>query len=145
MPPEASKDSACVVRRFPGLGVAGVAVGESVVEVAWGVACPFDPNGPNGAFLTQAAPSGGLPNTTAYGRGSLFQTSQPLVRHGPVRSRQPPLTARHPADTCRRSDVGKLLPNALYLHRSALESLDPLLRVYEGCARAFSFQVFSVQ
>ena len=37
-------------------------------------------------------------------------------------------------DACRRSDVGKLLPNARYLHRSALESLDPLLRVSEGCA-----------
>ena len=40
-------------------------------------------------------------------------------------------------DACRRSDVGKLLPNALYVHRTALESLDPLLRVYEGCARAY--------
>ena len=37
-------------------------------------------------------------------------------------------------DACRRSAVGKLLPNALYVHRGALESLDPLLRVYEGCA-----------
>jgi hypothetical protein len=36
----------------------------------------------------------------------------------------------------RRSAVGKLLPNALYVHRTALESLDPLQRVYEGCARA---------
>jgi DNA phosphorothioation-associated putative methyltransferase len=39
-------------------------------------------------------------------------------------------------DACRRSAVGKLLPNALYVHRTALEALDPLLRVYEGCARA---------
>jgi DNA phosphorothioation-associated putative methyltransferase len=38
---------------------------------------------------------------------------------------------------CRQSPVGKLLPNALYVHRSALESLDPLLRIYEGCARAY--------
>ncbi len=36
---------------------------------------------------------------------------------------------------CRRSVVGKLLPTALYIHRTALEALDPLLRVYEGCAR----------
>jgi DNA phosphorothioation-associated putative methyltransferase len=40
-------------------------------------------------------------------------------------------------DACRRSAVGKLLPNALYVHRTALEALDPLLRVYEGCARAY--------
>jgi DNA phosphorothioation-associated putative methyltransferase len=40
-------------------------------------------------------------------------------------------------DACCRSPVGKLLPNALYVHRTALESLDPLLRVYEGCARAY--------
>jgi DNA phosphorothioation-associated putative methyltransferase len=40
-------------------------------------------------------------------------------------------------EACRRSAVGKLLPNALYVHRTALEALDPLLRVYEGCARAY--------
>jgi DNA phosphorothioation-associated putative methyltransferase len=40
-------------------------------------------------------------------------------------------------DACRRSAVGKLLPNALYVHRTALEALDPLLRVYEGCARTY--------
>jgi len=41
------------------------------------------------------------------------------------------------AEACRQSAVGKLLPNALYVHRSALEALDPLLRIYEGCARAY--------
>jgi DNA phosphorothioation-associated putative methyltransferase len=40
-------------------------------------------------------------------------------------------------EACRRSAVGKLLPNALYVHRTALDSLDPLLRVYEGCARTY--------
>ncbi len=40
-------------------------------------------------------------------------------------------------EACRRSPVGKLLPNALYVHRSALEALGPLLRVYEGCGRAY--------
>jgi DNA phosphorothioation-associated putative methyltransferase len=40
-------------------------------------------------------------------------------------------------DACRRSPLGKLLPNALYFHRTALQALDPLLRVYEGCARAY--------
>jgi DNA phosphorothioation-associated putative methyltransferase len=40
-------------------------------------------------------------------------------------------------DACKRSRIGKLLPNALYVHRSALETLEPLLRVYEGCARAY--------
>jgi len=40
-------------------------------------------------------------------------------------------------EACRRSAVGKLLPNALYVHRSALEGLDPLLCIYEGCARAY--------
>lgn len=39
-------------------------------------------------------------------------------------------------EVCRRAKVGKLLPNALYVHRSALESLEPVLRVYEGCGRA---------
>ena len=36
---------------------------------------------------------------------------------------------------CARSSlVGKLLPDALYVHVSALSSVDPLLRLYEGCA-----------
>jgi DNA phosphorothioation-associated putative methyltransferase len=44
-------------------------------------------------------------------------------------------------EACRRSAVGKLLPNALYVHRKALDALDPLLRVYEGCARAYIGEV----
>jgi DNA phosphorothioation-associated putative methyltransferase len=31
-------------------------------------------------------------------------------------------------EACRRSRVGKLLPNALYIHRDALDALEPLLR-----------------
>ncbi len=38
---------------------------------------------------------------------------------------------------CRQAPVGKLMPNALYLHVSALPYLPPILRVYEGCARAY--------
>jgi len=37
---------------------------------------------------------------------------------------------------CLRSDVGKLVDNALIVHRSALDYLPPMLRIYEGCARA---------
>jgi DNA phosphorothioation-associated putative methyltransferase len=40
-------------------------------------------------------------------------------------------------EACRNSPLDKLLPNAPYVHRSALDELDPLLRVYEGCARAY--------
>jgi DNA phosphorothioation-associated putative methyltransferase len=46
-------------------------------------------------------------------------------------------------EACRNSPIGKLLPNALYVHRSALESLPPLLRVYEGCARAYLGEIES--
>ena len=35
---------------------------------------------------------------------------------------------------CQASSVGKKLPNSLWVHMSAIESLDPLLRLYEGCA-----------
>ena len=35
------------------------------------------------------------------------------------------------------SPVGKLTPSAIYVHESALESLPPLLRLYEGCARGY--------
>jgi DNA phosphorothioation-associated putative methyltransferase len=42
---------------------------------------------------------------------------------------------------CKRSTLGKLLPDDLYVHRSALDSLEPLLRIYEGCGRAFLGEV----
>jgi DNA phosphorothioation-associated putative methyltransferase len=38
---------------------------------------------------------------------------------------------------CQRSAVGKLLPDDLYVHTSAVSALEPLLRVYEGCGRAY--------
>ena len=38
---------------------------------------------------------------------------------------------------CRDFSTGKVLPEALYVHESALESLSPLLRLFEGCARAY--------
>jgi DNA phosphorothioation-associated putative methyltransferase len=40
-------------------------------------------------------------------------------------------------EACQRSPVGKLLPDDLYVHRSALDTLEPLLRIYEGCGRAY--------
>ena len=38
------------------------------------------------------------------------------------------------ADLCQKSVVGKKLKNSLLIHISALDSLEPLLRLYEGCA-----------
>jgi DNA phosphorothioation-associated putative methyltransferase len=38
---------------------------------------------------------------------------------------------------CRKSPVGKVTPNSLYVHTSAIPHLPPILRVYEGCARAY--------
>ncbi|MGL5873140.1 MAG: DNA phosphorothioation-associated putative methyltransferase [Xenococcaceae cyanobacterium] len=35
---------------------------------------------------------------------------------------------------CLDSSIGKILPNSLLIHVSALENLDPLLRLYESCA-----------
>lgn len=35
---------------------------------------------------------------------------------------------------CQESKVGKKLPNSLLVHISALQAIDPLLRLYEGCA-----------
>ena len=37
----------------------------------------------------------------------------------------------------RRSEVGKSTQSAIYVHESALDSLPPLLRLYEGCARGY--------
>lgn len=36
--------------------------------------------------------------------------------------------------SCQQSKLGKHLPTALYVHVSAIAELDPLLRIYEGCA-----------
>jgi DNA phosphorothioation-associated putative methyltransferase len=44
-------------------------------------------------------------------------------------------------EACQRSPVGKQLPDDLYVHRSALDSLEPLLRIYEGCGRAYLGEV----
>jgi DNA phosphorothioation-associated putative methyltransferase len=44
-------------------------------------------------------------------------------------------------EACKRSPVGKLLPDDLYVHRDALDGLEPLLRVYEGCGRAWLGEV----
>ncbi len=55
-----------------------------------------------------------------------------------------PFRAGDPAaidEACQRSAVGKLLPDDLYVHRSALDSLEPVLRVYEGCGRAYLGEV----
>ncbi len=40
--------------------------------------------------------------------------------------------------SARSSPVGKQTPSALYVHRSALGQLPPLLQVYEGCAQVLS-------
>ena len=37
-------------------------------------------------------------------------------------------------ERCRQSSVGQQRPNSLWVHVSALDQLDPLLRLYEGCA-----------
>jgi len=39
------------------------------------------------------------------------------------------------AELCQNSRVGKLLPNTLYVHVSALPALDPRLQLYESRAR----------
>ena len=39
------------------------------------------------------------------------------------------------ADSCQKSPIGKLLPNALYVHTNALKFLDPVLQQYEKDAR----------
>lgn len=42
---------------------------------------------------------------------------------------------------CAKSTIGKMTAEALYVHKVALETLPELLRVYEGCARAYIGQV----
>jgi DNA phosphorothioation-associated putative methyltransferase len=44
-------------------------------------------------------------------------------------------------EACKRATIGKLLPDDLYVHRDALEGLEPLLRIYEGCGRTYLGEV----
>jgi DNA phosphorothioation-associated putative methyltransferase len=44
-------------------------------------------------------------------------------------------------EACKRSTIGKLLPDDLYVHRDALDGLEPILRVYEGCGRTYLGEV----
>ena len=43
----------------------------------------------------------------------------------------------HINEACRASDIGKLTPEALYIHVSALDALPTSLRLLEGCARGY--------
>lgn len=38
---------------------------------------------------------------------------------------------------CQRSAVGRLCPSSLWIHEGVRDQLEPLLRIYEGCARAY--------
>ncbi|QDS88686.1 hypothetical protein EC9_28780 [Rosistilla ulvae] len=38
---------------------------------------------------------------------------------------------------CKRSSIGRLCPSSLWIHESVRDQLEPLLRIYEGCARAY--------
>jgi DNA phosphorothioation-associated putative methyltransferase len=44
-------------------------------------------------------------------------------------------------EVCSGLSFGKLLPDALYVHVSAIDGLPPELRVYEGCARVLAGRV----
>jgi DNA phosphorothioation-associated putative methyltransferase len=87
---------------------------------------------------------GTLPQTPGAGSAA----PHPATRHAPSSAPTPGPAAR-PTNYCsapapgrpstRRAGapVGKLLPDDLYVHKSALEHLEPLLRIYEGCGRAY--------
>jgi DNA phosphorothioation-associated putative methyltransferase len=62
---------------------------------------------------------GSYTEATRLGRELLFATGQ----------------LRAISEECGKAPVGKLTPEALYVHVSALQELPVLLRVYEGCGR----------
>jgi DNA phosphorothioation-associated putative methyltransferase len=62
---------------------------------------------------------GSYSDATKLGRELLFSTGQQQAIN----------------DECSAATVGKLTPDALYVHISALRTLPVLLQVYEGCAR----------
>jgi DNA phosphorothioation-associated putative methyltransferase len=41
------------------------------------------------------------------------------------------------SEACKNAPCGKLIHDALYIHQTCLPKLSPILRIYEGCARAY--------
>lgn len=66
----------------------------------------------------------------AYTFGTYYQTCEAVSQL--LLALHQPLAIAH---CCHQSSLGKKLPNALYIHTSALNRLDPLLRLYESLAR----------
>lgn len=45
------------------------------------------------------------------------------------------------SEACQKAPCGKLTHDALYIHESSLPKLSPIIRIYEGCARAYIGEV----
>jgi DNA phosphorothioation-associated putative methyltransferase len=92
------------------------------------------------ARFRQRPPLGQLPRTLQHDMRAFFGTyTKACHRADELLFRAGNAAAIDKA--CERSSVGKLLPDDLYVHRSALDTLEPLLRVYEGCGRAYLGEV----
>jgi DNA phosphorothioation-associated putative methyltransferase len=92
------------------------------------------------ARFRKRPPLGQLPRTLQHDMRAFFGTYTKACR----RADELLFRAGNSAaidEACERSPVGKLLPDDLYVHRSALDTLEPLLRVYEGCGRAYLGEV----
>lgn len=89
------------------------------------------------AAFTGRPKASGLPADIALDIRALFGSYKAACQKADLLLRQ---VANQDAlnAACTASPVGKLTPDALYVHIGVLGSLDPLLRVYEGCARALT-------
>ncbi|MBT3511053.1 MAG: DNA phosphorothioation-associated putative methyltransferase [Nitrospina sp.] len=45
------------------------------------------------------------------------------------------------SEACQKAPCGKLIHDALYIHQTCLPKLSPILRIYEGCAKAYIGEV----
>jgi DNA phosphorothioation-associated putative methyltransferase len=76
-----------------------------------------------------------LPSNTRHDVRAFFSTySRACIRSDELLFSAGDLTATDRA--CKSATIGKVTPSSLYIHRDALGQLPPILRVYEGCARA---------
>jgi hypothetical protein len=147
----ASSDPACILREIhPGLALMR-AMQEWPTPSIWDSPSPHDEDGlspvnsdaPNGGYLTQTAPLGGLPNTSASGRGWLLnhQLSWPAGKlpAGAARDRWFPLTHI----TSLPTEAGRMLSvSARPVPRTPAESPFPTQRNYtfEGGTRSAAGQ-----
>jgi len=144
---ELGEAAAAIVQRFGGLRRALALLRRVTGDDAWGAAQAASTN--DLAVYLALAAFGGRPTFTALPPDTQLDVQAFFGSYKAACERADALLfgdGNHEAidRACREAPVGKLTPEALYVHVSALPRLSPLLRVYERCRRILTGTVEAV-